>query len=342
MSEALIYVVFAIGIVLPMAAGLIELAARRDDAALPVDESYSRDPRYLGKSLREKAQLLTKKAPVGVRVPYLARKQEFARVMDRLDLPNRGRFEDVVLARGPVVVGRDAALLDVYAEAGASLGANVRLRTLAADGDASVGEGVSMERWADVEGNFTIGGDADLGRSACASQALIIGVNSRFLRLFGRPVTVGAPADAAAAAGPTAERVPMLSSGDREIAVSTNELAAGETLIGDIICTNSVQLGPNSTIRGCVKSDRDITVGEGARVYGNLVAHGSILLGRGSIVFGHLFAEESLSIASGAIVGSAELPKTAYGGASIELEAGARIYGWAITEGDGATVAAGA
>ncbi|HVA37147.1 MAG TPA: polymer-forming cytoskeletal protein [Candidatus Dormibacteraeota bacterium] len=343
MSEWLIYLVFAVFIVLPMLPGLLEMLSRKDDGALPIDENYTRDPRYLGKSLREKVRALADKAAVGVRMQFLARRREYARVVSGLELPDNGRYEDVLLSRGAVVAGKGVTLLDVYAEGKVAIGANARLRTLAADDDASIGGGVSLQRWADAERDLTVGPDGDLGQSASSAQRLTVGSNVTFKRLFGRPVVVGASSGAPALPPVGApERVAMIAYGGRDHVVSAHDVPEGETLDGDVIASGTVRVGAKATLKGSVKSGGDITIGPGARVLGNLVARGSVLIDRGAVVFGHVFADERVTLEPGAVVGTVDLPKTAYGGRSMRLAVGSCIYGWVITEGDGETFVADA
>ncbi|TAM86399.1 hypothetical protein EPN42_13310 [bacterium] len=343
MSESLIYLAFAVVVVLPMLPGLLEILFRKDDGALPIDESYMRDPRYLGKSLREKVRALAGKATVGVRMQFLGRRREYARVVSGIELPNDSRYEDVLLSRGAVVAGNGVTLLDVYAEDKVAIGANARLRTLAADGEASIGGGVRLQRWADAECNLTVGPDGNLGQSASSAQRLTVGSNVRFRRLFGRPVVIGSSSSVSALPPVGApERVAMIACGGRNHVVSAHDVTEGETLDGDVIASGTVHVGAKATLKGSIKSGGDIAIGPGARVLGNLVARGSVLIDRGAVVFGHVFAEERVTLQPGAVVGTAALPKTAYGGRSMRLAVGSCIFGWVITEGDGETFVADA
>lgn len=334
-TEALIYLIYACAVVLPLVPGLLELRAASDDDALRIDASYARDPRFLGKSMRGKLLPILNETEGEARVAFLNRKNEFARVVDRLDEGPHSRIDDVVLSRGPFRVGEESALLDVYARGNAHIGASSRLRTLAVDGSAILGPSTHVVRWVDAEGECTVGAGCELGQSVTASKRLLLGASVRFNRLFGRPISV---VDSRAA------EVRALTDGVAIASYANDRLLAkylvvddGMTYDVDIVASGDVEIGPGACVTGSIKAGGTVTVREGARVLGNVVARGTVTIETDGTIFGHIFGDRDVVLRPGALMGDRHAPKTLHASRMAYLEPGSCVFGWVIAERGGRT-----
>src|SRR5262249_6810072 len=71
MTSLAIVAGFAAFVFLPMLPGLLELRRSADATSLTIDQNYSRDPRYMGKSFRAKISSVLQSAPMHTRMPFL-------------------------------------------------------------------------------------------------------------------------------------------------------------------------------------------------------------------------------------------------------------------------------
>ncbi|HET9030687.1 MAG TPA: hypothetical protein VFN49_10960 [Candidatus Aquilonibacter sp.] len=335
-GEILVYALYAFAVIVPLLPGLLELRTGSDDDPLRIDSSYARDPRFLGKSMREKMAPILNQTKGEARVPFLNRKNEYARVVNALDGGDRTAFEDVVLSRGTLCVGNESELLDIYARGNVRVGSGSRLRTLAGDADADLGPGTQVVRWIDVNGNCSIGNGSDLGQSVSATGRVVLGDNVRFNRVFGRPVVsvTGQRAEVRALGiGPMFTTSMAV---DR-LLVKTVFVEPDETYDVDIIASSDVEVGPGACVMGSIKSRGRVLIGEGATVIGNIIARGTVTLKADATCFGHIFGEGDVMLEEGALVGERHAPKTLHASRTAVISPGACVFGWVIAERGGRT-----
>lgn len=334
--EVLIYTIYALAVILPLLPGLLELRSASDDDALRIDSAYARDPRFLGKSMRSKLIPIMQETEGENRVPFLNRKNEFARVVDRLDSGERSNIEDVVLSRDTLTIGKNSALLDAYARGAVSVGDGTRLRTLAADNDAEFGAQTQVIRWIDVEGNCTIGPGSELGQSVSASGRVLLGNDVTFSRLFGRPIAVEDEHRSGLrglAMGPLKE-----SHADDRLMAKSVYVDHGQLYDVDIVAAGDVEVGGDACVTGSIKAGGTVTIRENATVLGNVVARGDVVLENDSSVFGHIFGDRDVILNAGALVGDRHAPKTLRASGRAKVSTGACVFGWLIAERGGTTV----
>jgi predicted acyltransferase (DUF342 family) len=329
MNEFVAYLACAIGIALPTVPGLIQLGSAKKEA-LKIDQRYSRDPRYMGFSWRRTVDPIIANA-TSERVPFLNRKNEFARISGDTTLPNGTLVNDIVLSRGNFHAGKHSSLLDVYAQGEAQIDADSHVRCLAADRNAILGDRSIVTRWVDVGGDLQVGRFCDLGASASAAGTLTVDAGTRFRRMFAVPVAVS---------GDTNAPAPIVDKGPRR--GSTLLIKAGDTTQGDMIVPHDIEVGDGAVVNGSINAGGDIRIGTGAQILGNVIARGSVTAGQRSKILGHIFADRNIAIAAAATVGSAKFPKTVQSTEALQLAPGATVYGWVICERGGTTVVIGA
>lgn len=336
--EIAVYLTYATATIVPLLPGLLELRRGSDDDALRIDASYARDPRFLGKSMRNKVIPIMRETQGEDRVPFLNRKNEFAKVVDHLEMGEHSNIEDIVLCRDRFVVGKNSALLDAYARGTVSIGDGTRLRTLAADNDSEFGAHTQVVRWIDVEGNCTIGPGSELGQSVSAAGRMLLGTDVSFSRLFGRPIAVEDEHRSgmrALAMGPLKE-----AHADDRLMAKTVYVDQGELYDVDIVAAGDVEVGTDACVTGSIKAGGMVTVRENAQVLGNVIARGDVQLESDATVFGHIFSERNVILAEGALVGERHAPKTLRAAGTARIATGAAVFGWLIAEKGGVTTRA--
>jgi hypothetical protein len=327
MIEWAAYALCGAGIALPTLPGLLQLRLPHNQS-VTVDPHYSRDPRYLGRSFRAKAEPVLKSNVTG-RVQFLDRRDEFALVKDGIVLEGNAPVRDVLLSRSTLRTGPLAVLADAYAQGPVDIGSESSLRALAADGDTTVGVGTTFHRWIDVDGNLTVGAHSDLGYSASATGSLTLGPGTRFHRLYALPVAVAAGANAQPS--------------QRSAVLRTSALIveSGRTHDGDAIAPHDVVVGDRAVVNGTITSGGNVVVGAGSRIEGNIIARGDVTLEADTFVGGHIFSDRTIAVGARATIGSAGAPKTVESLEALYLAPGATIFGWVICEGGGTAAGIG-
>lgn len=312
MNEPILYLLFAAALLLPGLPAAVELRKRSDAAPLEIDPDYAMDPRYLGKSFRRRIARVLAHTRAGEQVPFLARSNERARVVESLAIGSTTRIEEAVLATGDVRTGAGVHLTDVFSAGSIRVGENSVLRTVAANGTVSLDTGTRIARWVDAEAGLTIGAKCVIGHSACAGAICSVAEDVEFSRLFGNPVIIGAGCE-----GGVPEPAPAYER--------------------DLVCLHSIEIEAGKVVPGSIKAEGDVLIRSGARVGGSVVARGSVRVESGAAISGHIFSERDVCIGSGAMVGAPGSSKTIYASRDITLTRGVTVYGWIICEGRGIT-----
>src|SRR6185312_14050163 len=115
--EPYVFAAFAAVLALPGLPAALELFSPRDANALGLDPEYAMDPRYLGKSFRRKIAKPLSQTTQDAEIVFLARANERARIVGASTIPAGALTGYALLARGPVTIGEDARLTDVYSTA---------------------------------------------------------------------------------------------------------------------------------------------------------------------------------------------------------------------------------
>lgn len=314
MNEGMVYAAFAAAIALPALPAALELLARRDASPLPLDPQYAADPRYLGKSFRQKIAGVLGECTPGSEVRFLNRANERARIVDEYECAAGAHEACAILARGAANVGHDARITDLFSAGPVRVGRGAMLRTIVSDADIAIGERATISRFADAERDITIGPNAVVEYGAFAGGTCRLAEHVAFHRLFGNPVTVGKLQPKVEAA-----------------------LPPGETIDTDTIAAHSIEIAANTVHTGSIKSDGDVVIRAHARIRGNVIARGSVHVGTGASVGGHIYSERDVVLGYDAGVGASERCKTVYASGSVTLFPGAYVHGSIVCESRGET-----
>ena len=314
-------------LVLPFLPGLRELRRPKDAEPIRIDESFTRDPRFFGDSLRRKlAPFLEDLPELPARLAVELRRPETLAVYQDLHVPEGAHEDALVVALGAASLGRGARLDETWVRGDAEVGEKAQVRALACDGGVTLGEGARILRWIDVEGHLLAETGADLGLSASASGAVRLSPGCTFRRIWGRPVFVR---------GETVTPAPddRLTIEDEVLWGRTRlSLPPGFRLESDVVSLTEVRIGDGALVVGTVKAHGPIVLGEGVRVRGHLISRKEIRIGNGARIFGNVFAERDVDIGSGAHVGRKGGTKTIYAGGRVRIGPGAAVLGWLIAE----------
>lgn len=336
----LLIALFLALLVLPLMPGIRELVRPRDDRPLEIDMDATVDPRQLGRSFRQRLTPLRERmaGETAYRGPADPERPsgEAYELHGELLLPPGAQASSLTIVLGRADIGARARLGDLYVRSGGRLGADVRVRALAADGDLLLGSGCVVEQWLDVEGAADVGAGCRLGHQASVTGRLRMGAGCSFRRLWGFPVTTGAD-------GPTADRVdgpPPDGDGARlDDAVMwvgrQLTMPSDFNLDRDLVVHGAVRVGAGNRVRGSIKAYGRLHLGPGVEVDGNLICRRSIQIDGRANIRGNIFAEGDIVIGPGTTVGQEGGFKSVYAVGRVELAADVRVFGWIVTESTG-------
>jgi len=315
-------------VAVPFLPGVRELRRPRDAEPNRIDETFTRDPRFFGNSLREKLAPFLEGLPElpVVRLAVELRRPETLAVYTELHVPEGAHEDALVVALGAATLERGTRLEEMWIRGDADVGPGAQLRALACDGQVTLGAGARILRWLDVEGNLLAEAGSDLGLSASAAGAVRLSPGCTFRRIWGRPVFVrGEPTETA-----PDERLTI----EDEVVWGRTRLSLppGFTLDRDLVSLTEVRIGAGASVSGTIKAHGPIFLGEGARVRGHLISRKGVVIGRGARIFGNVFAEGDVELGPGAHVGRKGGTKTVYAGGRVRIGPGGAVLGWLIAE----------
>jgi cytoskeletal protein CcmA (bactofilin family) len=338
--EVVLLVLLFLGLLgLPMVPGCLELWRRRDSRPMEIDQEATVNPREPALAFRRGLASLVEVAESDLprRVPADRAGGQAYEVHQELRLAHGARPPLLLIALGAAEVGDVATLGDLYVRGEARLGAGVRLRALAVDGDVVLGRDSSVENWIDTEASAWIGPRCDLGHSATAVKGLTLGAGCTFRRLWGLPVATEGPSRRPAArqpADPAEQRIDdaLLWAGRRL------SVPSGLTLERDLVVHGEVRVGAGNVVRGSIKAYGGLHLDEGVRVEGNLICRRDIRIAGDVTIRGNVYAEGDVAVGRGTRVGDAAGFKTVYAGGRIELAPDVLVFGWIVADRTGKVV----
>jgi predicted acyltransferase (DUF342 family) len=297
---------FVLVLALPALPALREIRRPRDDGRLHIAEAYIRDPRWFGRSYREKLApfVAAARGDDSVDEGIQLRTLEPTRWEPVVAIPPLERVHGITIG-DRIHVGHAAGIRDAYALAALTCDRDVVARTLTSDGDLFIGDGVTVLRWIDADGTIEVGAGTSLGVSASA-VATVAGA----MTLLELDATPGAR-QLGPGAAPDAE--PLVVFGPLRIAAGTN-------------------------IPGAVKVHGALTVEPGVRIAGTVIARGDITFAADVVVGGHVFSEANVHVGPRCRIGVSGGIKTLYAAGSLSLAGDVEVTGWVVAENRGRTL----
>lgn len=317
---------FIVILTLPFVPGLVELLNPRDDEPLTIDQTYARDPRFFGRSFRSKLRPFLDRAhrTLPYREDIVLRRPETLEVFNDLKIEGGSTVSSIVATVGPLAVGAGSRLGEVYAGGPATVEEGTTVRSLASDGDVTLGDDCNILRWVDAEGDVSCGQGCDLGHSVSAAGLVRLRTATTFRRLWGLPVaTEGA-----------AYGLSHVKTIDDVVIFGQNGLSfpPDSRLERDLVVRGELRIGAGSVVHGNIKAHGRVTIEDGAKVDGNLIARANVVLGEGVAINGSVFAEGDIEVGSGTHIGDRASFKSLYSLSQIVLGSDVRIFGWVVAE----------
>jgi carbonic anhydrase/acetyltransferase-like protein (isoleucine patch superfamily) len=315
---------FALILVLPAVPSIFEVVRPKDDGRLHIAEEYVRDPRWFGRSFREKLAPIVSEA----RSRFSGRSELHLRTDEEvhwspvLRIPPLERLHGVGVGLR-VVIGHDAGIRDAYALEELDVENGVVARTLISDRTMHVGSSVQILRWIDANGDIDVGAGSDLGLSARGGGRVTLGDRVRFERVWGAPVV-----------SRSATTTPFKLDAGAATLVDADFVEAGTS----VIIHGPVRVAAGTALPASLKVHGALTVESGASIAGNIIVRGNVTLASRVTVGGHIFAEGDIRLGPGTRISREGVTKTVYATGELLVANDVEIFGWVVTEGGGRTL----
>ncbi len=313
MMAALLFVLTATVVLLPMLPALIEWRWPSDVVPLHIDTEDALDPPFLARSFAARlrnvladgqqrlGRSLIALAPPGAVWTFIERERR------------SGLSRRVWHAAGDIQLPAGMTFLAEVA-AGRHLHTAPRevYRALSAGQQLHLAAGSTVLRWAHGAQVDVHGGCMLAGRITADEQITLWGA-ANFTLLHAPAVCFGidpvraaarlAPPLAVASAGLPAP-VQWNAVAGRGTCAAALTLRAGTAWRGDLVCQSDLTLGPRCSAGGSLKAHGHLLAGAGCHIAGNLVTHGRIALGAACAVQGSVISETEIVLGAGCVIGA--------------------------------------
>jgi cytoskeletal protein CcmA (bactofilin family) len=342
----ILLLVFLILLLAPFVPAVVEVYHPLDRYPLPVNMTYTKNPRYLGQSAWKLVTEAVEGLPAGEgRHTVQMSKEETVWVSRARTIPQRTNLADILFVKGDLVLEREVTCeKELFVTGGARVDAESKLRSLACKGDALLSPRCEVVRWMDVDGSIEAGEHCVLGVLVAAGATLKLGQGVRFQRLVGNPIaTYHANDEDVQLAAPTREALtPAKRVKTIEDALDWHrdslEIDAQQVVDGPLVVKQDLTLGEAAVLRGSAKVYGKTEIGPGATVHGDLFCEGPIKIAEGAVIAGNVFSQDTIALRRGATVGQRGRHKSVIAKKAIRIAEGVRIHGYVLTDGEGIVV----
>jgi cytoskeletal protein CcmA (bactofilin family) len=252
-----------------------ELRNGSDAQRLYIDETFIRDPRFFGKSLRR----------------FLASR---------------------AVGDGHALIG---VLSKAYVRDSVTAGDAARITALAADGSIFLGSGSRVTHWIDAERDIVVSENCFLGKSASSQTRVQLGRGTVFTRLFGRPImtepssqlsgTIPASLGGVVLHDVISEKSIRIVAG-AQVSGSIKshgsiEILQGARVTGNIFARGAIHLYRDVAVTGVIFAEGDVRCDDHVEIgtygaYVSIFSGGRMRISRGVRVFGWIIADGGGSV----------------------------------------------
>lgn len=330
---ALCMLLFVVMMVLPFVPGWLEMRRKRDIKHLYINGDFVRDPRYFSTSFKRK--LLHSAGSLAAahgKKEIMLSKKELLVQADKLSA-HQTKFDHVVwFKEQPKLQPNCVFQKELYAQKDIALPAGSLLRAAACENNCYLGKESRVIRWIDAEKQLEIAENCRLDLSATAGERLMLGKGCSFRRLYAPVIIIGG--------GAKELPLPPLEVPETNGVVhrDVDHIESGQTLIGDVIAKGDFTMQAGAVLVGSLKVYGKLLLAEGAQIQGSVFGEKKVELLGSNWIRGSVFSQGSIEVGSGCTFGRAQVVESVIARHGITFSSSTTIYGFVLTEGEGATL----
>lgn len=282
--------------IIPFSFAIKEVILKRDILPLNVDLSFVRDPRFFGKSFREKVKrsinedLIKEALSQGIQGIKVMFSEDEMQIVTELKIGNNAEENTVYFVLEDAFIGEKSVLnKEIYAKGNVYVGANSEVRAIASDKDVFLGKNVIITRWIDALGSIFASEGSYLGVNASSEKTITLSKGVKFERVYAKRIQTYNVSD-------------KTNIGDKGYIIGTIkssenlEIKGNIEIVGNLIGEENINLFDLVSIKGNVFAQGNIIAKDGVRIGSenkekSLVSNGKITLGEDVVVFGYISSE---------------------------------------------------
>ena len=306
------------------------------DSILPVRQDRRRDPRYFGKSFESLFRKAWASRKDGVLALSRAEKYLLADDLQAADYPDPCELL-VVGERGELKPPPVQFEREIYAFQNARFAAGTSLRAVRTPGSLLFEKDVHIYRWADADGTVAVYDNCDLGISVTSGQAICVGKNCTFRRMYAPVIHLGSYPHLPQNPGGERKQVSCRLH-DAEIKqisgrhVSRSDADENGVIQTSLVCSGDLVIDESIVVQGDVRSQGGVHLAENAVICGNLFAEGDLYLSRNSAVLGSVFTQADIHCEAGVVIGQENRVSSMIAHGHITTEEDCFVYGYISNE----------
>lgn len=316
---------------------------KRKGQILHINQNKVRDARFFGKSFSSMVRNNLATAADGKIL--LSREEEF------LDADTAEEYEEaekkMVIARTrPFCPPEEVRVFEkeIYsAQDAALLNQKTELRALYCEKKAVIGNDVTIDRWVDSADTLAIYDNCNLGISVSAANALSVGHNCIFRRMYAPVIRIGQYPDSdltpEAGKDPRIYYLPVQMNKENNVRYINKERINEEGIVDfSVISPHKVTVTEGLIVQGDIRSHKNVRLCDDAVVCGNIFAEGDIWLGRNATVLGNMFSQGSIYFEERASAGQRGKICSVIAREDITFERDNFVFGYVSCERNGTTL----
>jgi predicted acyltransferase (DUF342 family) len=345
----LVFLSFAILLLIPLLPGLRELIKPKDSSPLFIKMDYFKEPRYFDRSFKKVLEDGLQNAGYtrGIKQVQL-HKEETVEVCESLVIPDGRVIENILYVKSDFVSGRKVHLKkEVYVKGTAKIGEENVMRAIAGDGDITLGTKTQIIRWVGTSGNIIVEEQCRLGIHCSCDGELKIGKGCIFKALYARPIItydteiteVSKEDEIESQVYDVPEEVRNIEDMVWYASKTFLSIPPFTNVEKDFVVKHNIILRKGCTVKGSIKSYGNVILEEGVNVNGNIFSEEEIIIGANCVVTGDIFSQNFVRIGKGFHLGkSGSGIKSIIAKKGIEITKNNVIFGYVLTEGEGRVV----
>ena len=341
--------IFLIVIFLILLIGPIMLAVfffkKYKGSILHINQDRVRDERYFAKSFS--GMMEKQLAEADGDTIFLSKPEKILRADGVTDIPDC--VENLTVAEhGDLQISGNVKEFrrEIYCAGNAEfINRGMKLRAAFSKKKIILGEEIEVVRWIDAEETLAVYDHCDLGISATAGQAMCIGADCSFHRLYAPEIRIGQKPDAALDPLDGREarifRLPISGHRRNKRYISKEMINEDGVVNFSVAAWSNVTVTEKVIIQGDIRSHKGIRVCEGAVVCGNMFAETDIIIEKNATVLGNIFSQGSIRAEEGVMLGQPGRIISLIARNHIYFAGNIFLYGYASCEAGGKTAETG-
>ncbi len=318
--------IYVVMFFIPLIGGMISYRKNKN-IPIYINQSKIKEPRFFAESF-EKMFLEKWSKYDGTNQIILSKSENLIMADEIEDFPKE--CESIVVAETKDFIPKDVTNFkkEIMAMKNAYIYGDIQLRAIKGLKDIIIGQGISILRWVDAEGNLIIRDHCNLGLSASSATFMNVGKNVSFMRLFAPVIYLGrTQVKLYNHSGYIYSLLPSKEVHRNIETVSDKDINDSRIAEFSIVSNNDVKILERIILQGHINSRKGIRLYDNTFICGNLFAEEDIYIGKNVIVLGNIFSRGNIYVENDVVIGQEHHINSIVAGGTINFGLNTIVYG---------------